>query len=548
MIKAADLFVKCLEEEGVQYIFGIPGEENIDLLEALRTSSITLIVTRHEQAATFMAATYGRLTGRAGVVLSTLGPGATNLVTGIAYAQLGGMPLIAITGQKPIKKSKQGQFQIIDVVQMMKPLTKDARLVTSGENIPSLVRNAFKLAEAERPGVVHLELPEDIAVEMVDAEPIPRTKVRRPGPDPKTLQEVAALLSAARRPLLLVAAGANRTLVHKRLAEFIEKTKIPFFSTQMGKGVIDERSQQYLGTASLSQNDYVHCAFDACDLIVVIGHDIYEKPPVFLGDGKKKVIHMNYYPAQVDRVYAPDLEVVGDIAHTVWALGEIVKPESHWDFAPFMRAKRALHTHIHRSDGSTLFPIHPEKFVSDLRRVMPEDGILTLDNGMYKLWISRNYPAYFPNTLLLDNTLATMGAGLPAAVAAKLLHNKRAVVSVCGDGGFMMNSQDLETAVRLNLHIIIIILKDDGYGMIKWKQDAQKLPSFGLDFTNPDFVKYAEAYGAKGHRVERTQDFVPLMERLLETPAVHLVELPIDYSFNVKVFTNELTQELCKTL
>jgi acetolactate synthase I/II/III large subunit len=548
MLKASDLFVKCLEEEGVKYIFGIPGEENIDLLESLRTSWIKLIVTRHEQAATFMAATYGRLTGKAGVALSTLGPGATNLVTGVSYAQLGGMPLVVVTGQKPIKRSKQGQFQIIDVVKMMTPLTKNARQIQSGENIPSLIRNAFKLAEEERPGAVHLELPEDVAKEEIDLQPIPRTKVRRPGPDPKALDQAAQMIEQAKHPLILVAAGANRKMIHERLSELIEKTKIPFFTTQMGKGVIDERSDYCLGTSALSQSDYIHCAFEASDLLIVLGHDIYEKPPVFIESGSKKVIHINFYPAQVDRIYTPTLEVIGDISHTLWALNRKVTPQPHWDFSLFQRARKALQSHIHRSDTASAFPINPERFVSDLRKVMPKDGILALDNGMYKLWISRNYPAYQPNTVLLDNALASMGTGLPSAIAAKLVYPDRKVVAVCGDGGFMMNSQELETAVRLKLDLIVIILKDDGYGMIKWKQDSLNLPEFGLSFTNPNFVTYAQAYGAYGHRLSSTKDFLPLMEQLQKKKGVHVVEVPIDYSQNVQVFTKELAHDVCKVI
>ncbi|HEX8966157.1 MAG TPA: acetolactate synthase large subunit [Patescibacteria group bacterium] len=549
MIKASDLFVKCLEAEGVEYIFGIPGEENIDLLESIRKSSIKLIVTRHEQAATFMAATYGRLTGKAGVALSTLGPGATNLVTGVAYAQLGGMPLLVITGQKPIKKSKQGQFQIIDVVGMMKPITKSAEQIHSGTNIPSTVRNAFKLAEEERPGAVHLEFPEDIAREEIDAKPIMPVKVRRPGPDPKAIEQAVEIILKARHPIILVAAGANRKMIHKRLTEFTEKTKIPFISTQMGKGVIDERLEQYIGTAALSQSDYLHCAFDKADVVLVIGHDIYEKPPAFMGsDVDKKIIHINFYPAKVDDVYSPTLEVVGDIAHTIWMLTEKISPQSHWDFSYFKKVKEALQKHIHSKDNVTSFPILPEKFVSDLRSVLPVEAIVTLDNGMYKLWISRNYPAFRQNGVILDNAFATMGAGLPAAIAAKLVKPHRNIIAVVGDGGFMMNSQELETAVRLKLDLIIIILNDNGYGMIKWKQDSQKLPSFGLDFNNPDFVAYANSYGAVGHKITKTEDFAPLIQKLLQEKGVHVVEVPIDYSENVEVFTKQLAKDVCRVI
>lgn len=539
-MKASDLLVACLEAEGVQYVFGIPGEENIDFLESLRKSSIKLVVTRHEQSAAFMAATVGRLTGKPGVALSTLGPGATNLVTGIAFAQLGGMPLVAITGQKPIKKSKQGQFQIIDVVETMRPITKSAARISSGFKIPSLVRDAFKTAEDERPGSVHLELPEDIAIEETEAQPLQPIKVRRPGPDPKALDQAMAMLRAARHPLILVAAGANRKLVHIRLGEFIAKTGIPFFTTQMGKGVIDERSPACLGTAAVSEHDYVHCAVEHADLILMLGHDVYEKPPFLLGDFDKKIIHINFYPAKIDEVYYPSLEVVGDIAHTCWALTEYLAPSPEWDFSSFYRIRDQFQEHMHQQDHDAHFPITPQRFVADLRKVLPDDSILSLDNGMYKVWISRNYPAYFPNTVLLDNALATMGAGLPSAIAAKLLHPQRVVVTVTGDGGFMMNSQELETAIRLQLDLVVIILNDGGYGMIKWKQEAVGYPDFGLDFGNPDFVAYAESYGAKGHRLETTEAFPALVEQCIEDRGVHVIDVPIDYSRNVQLLTHGL--------
>lgn len=548
-MKSSELFIKCLEAEGVEYIFGIPGEENIDLLEAIRKSKIKLIVTRHEQAAVFMAATYGRLTGKAGVALSTLGPGATNLVTGVAFAQLGGMPLVVITGQKPIKKSKQGEFQIIDVIGMMRPLTKSAERIHSGENVPADIRNAFKTAEEERPGAVHVEFPEDIAREEVSASPIIPIKVRRPGPDPKAISQALEIIQKSKYPLIIVAAGANRKMIHRRLTEFIEKTRIPFITTQMGKGVVDERSEQYIGAASLTQSDYVHCAFDKADTVIVIGHDIYEKPPVLLGQNcAKQIIHINFYPAEIDDVYVPTLEVVGDIAHTIWLLSEKITVQNKWDFSYFKKVKDVLSAHIHRKDADNEFPIHPERFVSELRKVLPEEAILTLDNGMFKLWISRNYPAYRQNGVLLDNALATMGAGLPAAIAAKMVNSHKNIVAICGDGGFMMNSQELETAIRLGLDLIVIILNDSGYGMIKWKQDSFKLPSFGLDFGNPDFVKYAQSYGALGHRITKTEEFAPLLTKLFQEKGVHVIDVPINYKDNVEVFTKELARDVCRVI
>ena len=545
-IKASDLFVKCLEEEGVEWIFGVPGEENLDFLESLRNSTIKLVVTRHEQAAAFMAATYGRLTGKAAMVISTLGPGATNLTTGIAYAHLGGMPLVALTGQKPIKKSKQGRFQIIDVVATMEPITKFAVQVPSSDKIPSLVREAFKRAEEERPGATHLELPEDIARELCSATPMHKSTSRRPQADKLAILQAVTEIEQAVRPLVLIAAGANRKRISESLGAFIAKTGIPFFTTQMGKGVLDERNELYLGTAALTEGDYLHCAIDRADLIITVGHDVTEKPPAIMGhDGTARVIHINFYSAEVDDVYCPGLEVIGDISSAFEMLTAQIKPSAHWNFEYFQRVRRETNAQILENSDSEAFPIFPQRFVSDLRAAMPDDGILTLDNGIYKVWVARNYPAYQRNTVLLDNALATMGAGLPSAIAAKITHPERKVVAVCGDGGFMMNSQELETAIRLGLDLVVVILNDNAFGMIKWKQKAMGLAPFGLDYNNPDFVQYANSYGAKGYRVQKTADFKPLLESCLDGKGVSVIELPVDYSENHRVLTEELQRKVC---
>ena len=552
-MKASDLFVRCLENEGVQYIFAVPGEENLDLLESIRTSKIKLIVTRHEQAAGFMAATIGRLTGKAGVCLSTLGPGATNLVTAAAHAELGGMPMLMITGQKPIKSSKQGRFQILDIVDMMKPLTKFTKQIVSGAGIPAAIREAFRLAEEERPGAVHLELPEDIADEEVadGVKPIPTYRVRRSAAEAKAVERAVEMIENARRPLILIGAGANRKLVSRSLLQFIEKTGIPFFNTQMGKGVIDERHPLYLGTAALSDNDYLHCALDKADLIINVGHDVVEKPPFFMknpdvtvGTGDRQVIHINFVGAIVDEVYFPQWEVIGDIGNSLWQITEKISAKP-WDFDYFIKTKQQLDTHLARDIGDNRYPVIPQRIVADVRALMPANGIVCLDNGMYKIWFARQYRAYDRNTLLLDNALATMGAGLPSAMAAKLVYPDRRVLAVCGDGGFMMNSQDLETAVRLGLDLVILILNDSGYGMIKWKQQVLGYKNFGLDFGNPDFVKYAEAYGATGRRVGRAEDLKPMIEQAFAAGGVHLIDVPIDYSENQRVLVDELREKEC---
>lgn len=532
-MNAAQLFVKSLEAEGVRYVFGLPGEENLLFLEALRESSIKLIVTRHEQAAVFMAATMGRLTGKVGVALSTLGPGATNLVTGVAYAQLGGMPLLVITGQKPIRRSKQGRFQIIDAVRMMEPITKWAATIISGDRVASMVREAVKLAEGERPGVVHLELPEDIAAEEVTATPILPQKIRRPGPDPKAITAALELVHKAKRPLIVIGAGANRKLVRKHLRTFIEKTGIPFITTQMGKGVEDERSELYLGTTALSAGDFMHRSFETADLILMVGHDITEKPPLILDEKKRPtMIHINFYQADIDEVYTPSLEVIGDIAHTFWAMGEEVVKQASWDFKSFFIIREALQAHIAQFASLDTFPVRPERLVSDLRSVLPPEGIVSLDNGMYKIWVARNYPAYEQNTVLLDNALATMGAGLPAGIAAKMLYPERPVVVVAGDGGIMMNISELETAVRLGLNLVVLILNDQGYGMIQWKQGDMGLKPFGLTFANPDFVTLAQSFGAHGHRIAATAELAPLLKRLITEKGVHIIDCPVDYREN----------------
>lgn len=540
MAKAADVVVQCLENEGVEYVFGIPGEENLDLLESLRRSNIKLILTRHEQSAGFMAATYGRLTGKTGVSLSTLGPGATNLVTAGAYAFLGGMPMLMITGQKPIKKSKQGRFQILDVVGMMQPLTKYTHQLASADNIPSRVREAFRLAEEEKPGAVHLELPEDIAAEQTDTTPIIPSLHRRPLAEHKAIEAAVEKLQAARNPILVIGAGANRKMTAKVLKQLIDKTGIPFVTTQMGKGVVDERHPRFLGNAALSSGDFVHRAVEAADLIVNVGHDVIEKPPFFMVRGGTEVIHINFRSAEVDPVYFPQIEVVGDIANAVWQIEEALQPQSHWDFSRLLAIREANEAQVIEGENDNRFPIYPQRFVADVRRALPSEGIVALDNGIYKIWFARNYKAHRPNTVLLDNALATMGAGLPSAMAAHLVYPDRPVVAVCGDGGFMMNSQELETAVRLKMNLTVIILRDDGYGMIRWKQSNMGFTDFGLDYGNPDFVMYARSYGAKGYRVESAEDFLPLLERCIREPGVHVIDCPVDYSENDFILNSEL--------
>ncbi|CAN7539661.1 acetolactate synthase large subunit [Bosea sp. LjRoot9] len=541
MKKGSDLLVEALENEGVDRIFGVPGEENLDVVESLRTSSIKLILTRHEQAAAFMAATHGRLTGKPGVCIATLGPGALNFSTGAAYAHLGAMPMILITGQKAIMTAKQARFQIVDVVASMKPLTKMTRQIVSVASIPSVVRDAFRVAMEERPGPVHLELPEDVAAEEIaDASVIPVHPLERPVAQATALDRAAEMILAAKHPLVMIGAAGNRPRLVEALSSFVRRTGLPFFNTQMGKGAVTGGSNLYMGTAALSERDYVHLAIDKADLIISIGHDTVEKPPFLMKSaGGSKVVHIGYQSANVEQVYHPDAEVIGDIGATVTALADRLEGKLATD-PSMLELRQTILARINDRAEEDRFPVTPQRIVHDIRQVMPEDGIVCLDNGMYKIWFARNYRTHVANTLLLDNALATMGAGLPSAMMAALLYPERRVMAVCGDGGFMMNSQEMETAVRLGLNLVVVILSDNAYGMIRWKQAVDSFPDFGMTFGNPDFVRYAQAYGAKGSRVTAVEELVPTLEAAFTGGGVHLVEIPIDYSENTRVLVEEL--------
>lgn len=541
MPKGSDLLVAALENEGVDRIFGVPGEENLDFLESLRNSRIELVLTRHEQAAAFMAATHGRLTGRPGVCLATLGPGALNFSTGAAYAHLGAWPMILITGQKAVMSARQARFQIVDIVASMKPLTKMTRQIVSPAAIPALVRDAFRVSMEERPGPVHLELPEDVAGEEVDAVPvIPVHPLDRPiAPDAALDRAVTAIL-AAKRPLVMIGAACSRPSLTDALSSFVARTRLPFFNTQMGKGAVTGGSNLYMGTAALSEGDYVHEAVARADLIIAIGHDTIEKPPFLMKDnGGPKVIHVGFQSATVEQVYHPDIEVIGDIGASATALAERLEGRVVEDAGTGELRQKILSRLNDRAEEDR-FPVTPQRLVHDVRQAMPEDGIVCLDNGMYKIWFARNYRTHVANTLLLDNALATMGAGLPSAMMASMLFPQRRVLAVCGDGGFMMNSQEMETAVRLGLNLVVIVLNDSAYGMIRWKQAVDGFEDFGMRFGNPDFVRYAEAYGAKGSRITAVDQLVPTIEAALAGGGVHLLDVPIDYSENTRVLVDEL--------
>ncbi|MGC0144354.1 acetolactate synthase large subunit [Pseudactinotalea sp. Z1732] len=538
---ASDLLVKALENEGVERIFGIPGEENLDLLEAIRRSGIELILTRHEQAAAFMAATHGRLTGRPGVCLTTLGPGALNLSTGAAYALLGAMPMVMITGQKSILTAAQARFQIVDTIAAMTPVTKMTKQITSPPTIPTVIREAFRVAQAERPGPVHLELPEDIAAATApQVDLIPPTPATLPVASLDVIAAAADVISGARRPLIMLGAAAARPRCTHALSEFVARMRIPFFTTQMGKGTVSGCTDLYLGTAALTEGDYLHEAIDQADVIITIGHDTVEKPPFTMHSRGQTIVHLDYQPATIEEVYVPQVEVIGDLHHTLHALTDRLDGK-----VPHAQALLPLREGIlaNVADRATEDRLTPQRIVHEVRQVMPDDGIVALDNGMYKIWFARNYRTITANTLLLDNALAAMGAGLPSAIMASLLHPGRRVMAVCGDGGFMMNSQELETAVRLGLNLVVVILEDHAYGMIRWKQAVDGFTDYGMTFDNPDFVAYAQAYSATGTHVTDAAQLGPALEHAFTQGGVQLLAVPVDYSENTRVLIDELQHE-----
>jgi acetolactate synthase-1/2/3 large subunit len=545
-MNSAELLVSALENERVTQIFGLPGEENLAMVEALRRSSIKLVVTRHEQAAAFMAATHGRLTGRPGVCLTTLGPGALNLTTGAAYALLGAMPMVMITGQKGVLSRKQARFQVVDIVSTMTPLTKMAHQIVSPATIPALVREAFRVAQQERPGPVHLELPEDIAAApAADIPLVAPHPIEAPVARPAALDRAAALIREADRPLIMLGAAASRPRLSDALSDFVRRLQIPFFNTQMGKGSVAGGSGLYMGTAALSERDYVHDAIDRADLIIAIGHDTVEKPPFLMGPKGPTVLHVGYLPATVEEVYFPHAELVGDVGSTLELLAVRVDGKLP-NAGALLPLRQGILTRIAARAEESRYPPTPQRIVHDVRQAMPEDGIVCLDNGMYKIWFARNYRTRVANTLLLDNALATMGAGLPSAMMAAMLNPGRRVLAVCGDGGFMMNAQELETASRLELNLVVLILQDNAFGMIRWKQETDGFPDFGMSFGNPDFVAFAKAHGVKGSRVESADGLAPTLEAAFAGGGVHLVVTPVDYSENKRVLVEELRAHAAK--
>lgn len=533
-MKTSDLIVKILEKKWVKTIYWVPWEENLDLLDSLQKSSIELVLTRNEQTAVFMAATSGRYTGIPGVALATLWPGATNMMTGVAYAQLWGMPIIVITWQKPQNKSKQWAFQIIDAVSMMKPITKYTTSIVNGARVPYILENAFKIAESEKPGAVHLELPEDIAAEEVDEKyaivDLKTQKQRRPVIDRKWVSLLIEEITNAKSPIILIGSWANRKRVSKYLTQFIKQYNIPFFSSQMGKGVVDETLSQYIWTAALTSWDYIHEAINKSDLIISVGYDNVEKPTDILWINGKPVININFVESNYDFVYSPYLDLIWDIWNLFWHLCE-ENISQKWDFSEIYAQNIINQNKIEKNKELEWEKRYmmPRKLVSDLQETLKEKDILALDNGLYKVWIARNFKAKFSNTVLLDNALATMWAGYSTGMEAKRQNPESNVVCITGDGGLVMNLWDLETAVRLKIDMTIVILNNESYWMIKWKQEHAGFQDYWLDFNNPDFVKLAESFWAKGYKVEKKEDFKEILNKTLTEKWIKIIDLDFDY-------------------
>ncbi len=546
-MNAAQLFVKCLENEGVTHIFGIPGEENAHVMMALEDSSIEFILTRHEQGAAFMADVYGRLTGKPGVCLGTLGPGATNLVTGVADGNMDRAPMIVITGQADSKRQHKESHQNMDVVAMFKPITKWATPILHADNIPEVVRKAFKIATTEKPGACHIEIAEDIAAGEAHDMPIPAKPLRRPVADDKIVDEAFALIRSAERPVILAGNGAIRKRASKQLRILADSTGIGVISTFMGKGCVDREADYSLFTVGLQSKDIVACAIDAADVVITLGYDMVEyHPRLWNKNNDKKIVHLDFLPAEVDDHYHVTVEVVGDLAHTLWMLNERCSREpmnfqtkQHASIRQEMQADFNAH-----GDDDTDGLIRPQKALWDARRALGANDILLSDVGAHKMWIARYYQCDEPNTCLISNGFCSMGFALPGAIAAKMTYPDRRVLAICGDAGFLMNVQELETAARIGANIVTMIWEDHAYGLIAWKQKNQFGRHTNLSFNNPDFVKLAESFDCLGLRVQRSADLAPALEEAFNADRPCVLTIPIDYRENA-LLTQRLGEIAC---
>ncbi len=534
-MNAAELFVRCLEAEGVECIFGVPGEENAHFMMALEgSSSIRFHLCRHEQAAAFMADVYGRLTGKPGVCLGTLGPGATNLVTGVADANMDRAPLICITGQAALQRQHKESHQAMDVIGMYRPLTKWATPILHPSVIPEVVAKAFKLAQTEKPGACHIELAEDVAALPVDGtEPLPSMRLRRPVPDDKILDRAADLIRNAKSPVILAGNGCVRKRAAKQLRALTESTGIGAICTFMGKGSVSRHSDQCMFTIGLQAKDLATCAIDAADLVITIGYDLVEYHPRLWNSGAdKKILHLDFLPAEVDNHYSPEVEVVGDLAQSLEKLHERLQGVRCDCSQHATVRKDLLSDFAEHAEDSGDGPLRPQKVLWDLREAMGPEDILLSDVGAHKMWIARYYQCDEPNTCLISNGFCSMGFALPGAISAKMIYPDRRVVALCGDGGFLMNVQELETAKRLGVNPVFMIWEDGGYGLIEWKQQTEFGRHTELSFTNPDFTALAEAFGCKGIRVNRADDLAEGLQEAFASKVPVVLSLPIDYREN----------------
>jgi acetolactate synthase I/II/III large subunit len=532
--RASDVFVECLESEGVKHVFGIPGEETLDLNESLSRSSIEFVPVRHEQGGAYMADVYGRLTGRAGVCLGTLGPGALNLTTAVADAFLDRAPLVALTGQGDLESMHKESHQYVDLLRVMRPITKWNARLSDPAIIPEVVRKAFNVAEGEKPGATHIELPEDVMAAETDGEPLRRRRQARPEPAARELLRAADLVRGAINPVALAGNGIVRGNAAPALREFVRATGIPVAETFMGKGLLSPDSPKALGTVGLQSGDYTMAGFDEADLVLAIGYDLVEHSPEHWNPKRDKtVICVDSLPAETDAFFMPEVELVGDIYNILTRLAEEGRHVPHRGGSA--RLRDLVLGRFEQAKNDDHFPMQPPRVLYDIRQALGREDILISDVGLHKLWIARMFPAYEPNTVLIANGLAGMGFALPAAVAAKLVHPERQVVAVNGDGGFLMNCQELETAARLRTPFVSVIWENNSYGSIVWKQDKRFGSHFGTDFTNPDFVKLAEGFGIPGWRCESAGEFGERLRHALSLDVPSLIVVPIDYSLDVAI-------------
>jgi acetolactate synthase-1/2/3 large subunit len=544
--KASDVFVECLEAEGVQYVFGIPGEETLDLNQSLADSSVTFVPVRHEQGGAYMADAYGRLTGHAGVCLGTLGPGATNLVTPVADAFLDRSPLVALTGQSDLERMHKESHQYIDLIAILRPVVKWNARVSSPEIVPEVVRKAFKVAESEKPGSTHLELPEDVMGMPLDAAPLPGHAPVRPEPGMQELQLATDIIMNAEHPIILAGNGAIRTHASQALRAFVHTTGIPVAETFMAKGLLDYEDPHALGTVGLQSRDYEMAGFGDADVVIAVGYDLVEHAPEHWNPrGDKKIVLIDTVAAEVDEFFIPEVELVGDIAHVLarLAAGCSRKPlEAQED----CRLRQLVLGALDEAGADAHFPMRPPRVLADIRQALGPHDLLVSDVGLHKLWIGRVFPAHEPGTVLIANGLAGMGFALPTAIAAKLVDRTRQVVTVSGDGGFLMNCQELETAVRLRTPVVNVIWENGEFGSIAWKQDKKFGRHFDVSFGNPDFVKLAESFGMPAWRCSSAEEFSQRLSHALTLEVPSLIVVPIDYSVDVAI-SRELGAETVAT-